>query len=59
MFNVLMYHLLHYLCDTKLEKHKIEFQRTVAMADGMDDIIGAFGTGNETTGGTIDRCNQQ
>ena len=36
-------------------KQKINFQRTVAMADGMDDIIGALGTGNETTGGTIDK----
>ena len=26
----------------------------VAMADGIDDIIGALETGNETTGGTID-----
>ena len=27
----------------------------VAMADGMDDIIGALGAWNETTGGTIDK----
>ena len=27
----------------------------VAMADGMDDIIGALGTGNETTGDAIDK----
>ena len=53
MFNVLMYHLI-YQCDTKLEKQKNEFQRTVTMADGMDDIVGALGTGNETTEGTID-----
>ena len=26
----------------------------VAIADGMDDIIGALGTGNETARGTID-----
>ena len=26
----------------------------VAVADGIDDIIGALVTGNETTGGTID-----
>ena len=26
----------------------------VAMADDIDDIIGSSGTGNETTGGTID-----
>ena len=25
----------------------------VTMADDIDDIIGASGTGNETTGGTI------
>ena len=53
MFNVLMYHLLHYQCDTKLEKQKIEFQRTVVMVDDMDDIMGASGNRNETTGDTI------
>ncbi len=26
----------------------------VAMANDIDDIIGALGTANETTGGTID-----
>ena len=26
----------------------------VAMADGIDDSIGALGTGNETAGGTTD-----
>ena len=27
----------------------------VTMADDIDDIIGALGIGNETTGGTIDK----
>ena len=35
-------------------KAKNKFQH-IAMADGIDDIIGALGTGNETAGGTIDK----
>ena len=27
----------------------------VTMTDDIDDIIGASGTGNETTGGTVDK----
>ena len=54
MFILLMYHLLHYQCDTKLEKQNNKFQRIIAMADGMDDINGASGNSNETTGDTIE-----
>ena len=38
----------------KARKAKIEFQHTVAIADGIEDIIGELGNGNETTGDAIE-----